>query len=69
MGKILIHSNLSFNLYRLTDCFEIQQVLSDGNLITFKTVDNAMLTKWLDDTGLCADRLQALDVINHSMFS
>ncbi len=61
---------MALSIYRLYGSkfdFEIQQPLSNGDLIIFKTNDNARLTKWLFNSGLCADRLQALDLLKHDL--
>ncbi len=72
-GKRLIHSTLSFNLYRLFDSkrfdFEIETPLANGDCSSLKTSDNARLSKWLENSGVCADRLQSLDFLNHGLQS
>jgi len=68
MSKKLILNNFALKVYRLYGCdfdFEIEQPLANGDLITFKTCDNARLTKWLFNSGIVADKLNALDLINH----
>ena len=71
MNKVLIYSNLSLSLYRLLDSkrfdFEIETPLPNGDCKSIKTSDNAQLTKLLEQSGICADRLQALDFINHGL--
>lgn len=73
MNKVLIYSNLSLSLYRLFDSkrfdFEIETPLPNGDCLCLKTSDNARLTKLLAQGGICADRLQALDFINHGLVS
>jgi hypothetical protein len=72
MSKKLIYSNLSLRIFRLFGSpfdFEIEQPQSNGDLITFKTCDNARLTKWLFNSGICSDKLQALDLINHGLIT
>lgn len=73
MNKKLIHSNLSFNLYRLFDSkrfdFEIETPLANGDCLSLKNSGNERLTKMLEQGGVCADRLQALDFINHGFVS
>jgi hypothetical protein len=69
MTKQLIFSNLNLKLYQLPYSnsfdFEIETPLENGNCMSLKTSDNAVLCKWLENGGVCADRLQALDLINH----
>ena len=73
MNKTLIYSNLSLSLYRLFDSkrfnFEIETPLPNGDCLSLKTSDNARLTKLLEQSGICADRLQALDFINYGLVS
>lgn len=73
INRTLIHSNYNgVNIYRLKSKkydFEIVQLQPNGNLITLKTSDNGMLTKILDDCGICTDRLQALVLINSKLES
>lgn len=72
-GKRLIHSTLSFRLYRLFDSkrfdYEIETPLANGDCSSVKTSDNARLSKWLENIGVCADRLQALDFLNQGLQS
>ena len=71
MNKQLIFSNLNLKLYQLPYSskfdFEIETPLENGDCLSFKTTDNARLCKWLENGGVCADRLQALDLINHGL--
>lgn len=73
MGKALIHSTLSFSLYRLFDSkrfnYKIETPLPNGDCVSLKTSDNARLSKWLVNGGVCADRLQALNFLNHGLVS
>ena len=70
-GKRLIHSTLSFNLYRLFDSrhfdFELETMLTNGDCMSLKTSDNSRLTKLLEQGGVCSDRLQALDFLNNGL--
>ena len=67
MSKKLIYSNFGLRIYRLFGLpfdFEIEQPLSNGDLMTLKTSNNARLTKLLVNNGICPDKLEALDLIN-----
>jgi len=73
INRTLIHSSYNgVNIYRLKSkkyYFELEQLLEDGNLKSLKTSDNAKLTKLLVNTGICTDRLKALNLINHGLVS
>lgn len=73
MTKQLIFSNLNLKLYQLPYSskfdFEIETPLENGDSMSLKTCDNSRLCKWLENGGVCADRLQALDLINNNLVS
>ncbi len=71
MNKILIHSNFNFNLYQLIDSkyFEIETSLVIGNCLSLKTTGNTRFSKLLEQCGICADSLKALDILNHGLIT
>jgi len=62
---------LELCLYRLPPSssydFEFEQPLPNGGCLIIQSSDNARITKLLEESGICNDRLQALDLINHGL--
>ena len=67
MSRDLIHSSFDLRLYRLNGFnhdFEIEQDLSNGDLISLKTCDSGNLISKLEKYGICESKLKALDLLN-----
>ena len=67
MSRDLIHSIFDLRLYRLSGFshdFEIEQDLSNGDLISLKTCDSGNLISKLEKYGICESKLKALDLLN-----
>lgn len=67
MYRDLILSIFDLRLYRLSGFshdFEIEQDLSNGDLISLKTCDSGNLISKLEKYGICESKLKALDLLN-----